>query len=499
LTNSDIAQVKENLKMSYICNKNLLDNWYFANPVNQRGSTSGTSNAAYFIDRWKTTNQSGYTGSWSLSTTGLTLTSASSAWVGITQTIDESQLSGKSLMFSVLYSDGTIKVGRIASRNISSTQTFSEVIGGEPGALLNTHSIRTTVRGTATIVAVKLEIGIEQTLAHQEGSIWVLNEIPDYEEELLRCQTSTADASDLYANKVVGVNVSNENLLRNWYFAGSPFPINQRGGAPYSGNAGYSIDRWYRRNTSNAGNPTLAIGADGIVLTTDGLAAEGLNQAVENKDLLAGKTVTLSALIESNTYVASCYLGLWAANGAGANSTTLSYIEISGQTGLLTITGTLPSTLTASMLICGVYSPSAAGSIKIKAVKLELGTKQTLAHRENGAWVLNDIPNYEEELVKCQTSTVDTSDTYANKPAGITALLGFWLDCGSISSLPVTISDSRITANHSVDAWQFGTMKVMGSPWTVMTAAGTATISGTIQVDTALPSTTLKLHLTLDQ
>ena len=36
------------------------------------------------------------------------------------------------------------------------------------------------------------------------------------------------------------------------------------------------------------------------------------------------------------------------------------------------------------------------------AAKLELGSQQTLAHQENGAWVLNEIPDYGEQLRRCQ-------------------------------------------------------------------------------------------------
>jgi hypothetical protein len=53
--------------------------------------------------------------------------------------------------------------------------------------------------------------------------------------------------------------------------------------------------------------------------------------------------------------------------------------------------------------------------VEIKAIKLELGTEQTLAHQENGAWVLNSVPKYEEQLILCQTSTIDLNDAYANK------------------------------------------------------------------------------------
>ena len=40
------------------------------------------------------------------------------------------------------------------------------------------------------------------------------------------------------------------------------------------------------------------------------------------------------------------------------------------------------------------------------AVKLELGDTQTLAHQENGVWVLNEVPNYQQELAKCQRHQV---------------------------------------------------------------------------------------------
>jgi hypothetical protein len=56
-------------------------------------------------------------------------------------------------------------------------------------------------------------------------------------------------------------------------------------------------------------------------------------------------------------------------------------------------------------------------SISIAAVKLELGSTQTLAHQDaDGNWVLNDPPpDKGMELLKCIQSTADSADTYANK------------------------------------------------------------------------------------
>ena len=45
---------------------------------------------------------------------------------------------------------------------------------------------------------------------------------------------------------------------------------------------------------------------------------------------------------------------------------------------------------------------STSDSLGIKAAKLELGSQQTLAHIENGAWQLNEIPDYGEQLARCQ-------------------------------------------------------------------------------------------------
>ena len=47
------------------------------------------------------------------------------------------------------------------------------------------------------------------------------------------------------------------------------------------------------------------------------------------------------------------------------------------------------------------YIPAGC-KIKIHAVKVELGDTQTLAHKENGVWVLNEIPDFGEQLRRCQ-------------------------------------------------------------------------------------------------
>ena len=79
---------------------------------------------------------------------------------------------------------------------------FIELTHDERGFRFVTYNSPTP---TVTILAAKLELGSQQTLAHQdENGNWVLNEIPDYGEQLARCQRyfqlySTADNRPLKA------------------------------------------------------------------------------------------------------------------------------------------------------------------------------------------------------------------------------------------------------------------------------------------------------------
>ena len=60
----------------------------------------------------------------------------------------------------------------------------------------------------------------------------------------------------------------------------------------------------------------------------------------------------------------------------------------------------------------------------------------------------------------------------------------------TVSSLPKTISNDEITANHVVLRMELGTPTAQTSEWTVTTGVGTITISGTVS-----GSTTVKLVL----
>ena len=137
----------------YPCNRNLLDNWYFANPVNQRDVSGTISSAGYFLDRWKLVS-----GSVTISADGITLN-------GTMQQVLETAPVG-TVTASAMTQAG---VGEVVPTYNSATKTVTVTAAGKK------------------LVAVKLELGSQQTLAHQVSGAWVLNEMPDYGEELTKC------------------------------------------------------------------------------------------------------------------------------------------------------------------------------------------------------------------------------------------------------------------------------------------------------------------------
>ena len=176
------------------------------------------------------------------------------------------------------------------------------------------------------------------------------------------------------------------NLLDNWYF---PDPINQRGQTEYA-SAGYTIDRW-----SIEAGAKLKVSEDGVVFTPNPSKYNLFVQAIENYKDLIGKQLTLSVLIEENTCT-NCVLWFY-----GGTADNIVITTMNGNDKLYSVTMTPKSNITS--LRCGFQGRNSAGSVKILAVKLELGDQQTLAHQDaSGSWVLNDPPpNKAQELLKC--------------------------------------------------------------------------------------------------
>lgn len=204
------------------------------------------------------------------------------------------------------------------------------------------------------------------------------------------------------AGEVVGFNASgaavavqgwsNPNLLDNWYFAD---PINQREMAQYNAE-GYTIDRW--KMTIDIG--TVSVVEDGILLDASENAIT-FTQPHESSmiNALRGREVTASALY---TVLAQPTVNDPLAIGYGPPGWT-EYVSLRGANGEKRCSsGTISASNNVTDFIW-IYVPLGC-KIKLHALKLELGSKQTLACKDSdGSWILNDPPPDKGlELLKCQ-------------------------------------------------------------------------------------------------
>lgn len=155
------------------CSPNLLRNWYFGRPVNQRGVSGTVSTAGYFLDGWKLVS-----GSVTIGSDGITLNGT------MTQVLEDTP------------------VGTVTASALTAAGSVTEVVPTYSSA---NRTLTVTASGKK-LLAVKLELGDTQTLAHQDASgKWVLNEIPDFDQQLRRCQRYLIKLeSDLVPATIIG-------------------------------------------------------------------------------------------------------------------------------------------------------------------------------------------------------------------------------------------------------------------------------------------------------
>lgn len=191
----------------------------------------------------------------------------------------------------------------------------------------------------------------------------------------------------------------NPNLLDNWYFGN---PVNQRGLTEYAISwSQYSIDRW-----SCEGDAVyVRIEQDGIVIKNNNSNGFQFKQILPDGLIPVGSAVTMSVLCTSVSGI--CRIIYAQTNEPYSGSTQWVQIEA----GVVTTSHGVQLGGRHKVII----SLEPGAEIKILAAKLELGSTQTLAHLENGNWVLNEIPKYEDVLSNCQRyvfNVVNSDDNY---------------------------------------------------------------------------------------
>lgn len=199
------------------------------------------------------------------------------------------------------------------------------------------------------------------------------------------------------------------NLLDNWYFVGGgsqqgggQLPINQMGQTSWSG-TGPTIDR-FTNFTSRSYMTLTSTGVRFGLNTTSSADTRITMQKIPNLNDIIGKTLTVSVLV-TGTSGGSFMVGCRVAISGGSIQGNTDCFRGSVTPGLYSKTFTVSSDATEILFrianSAGVeLTPS--DYIELAAAKVELGSTQTLAHQENGEWMLNEIPNYQQELEKCQ-------------------------------------------------------------------------------------------------
>ena len=184
----------------------------------------------------------------------------------------------------------------------------------------------------------------------------------------------------------------NPNLLVNWYFGN---PVNQRGQAEYTSSGGgntYCIDRWAVQFDG-----TKYTVATATLSNISGANAGQMNHLMPNNEAapFVGRQMTLSLLVDNPDGVN--------VSVSVRDRTRWSHLlpPKTGSGSLITTTGVF-GTLNGGEDIQVSFIVQKGKSVNLIAAKLELGSQQTLAHQEDGVWVLNEIPKFGEQLAACQ-------------------------------------------------------------------------------------------------
>lgn len=222
-----------------VVNPNLLDNWYFGNPVNQRGQTSYTGDE-YGIDRWYASSLASIT----LESDGVLLIKRGNGTPVINTLLEKERfVNGYHTISVCYYVDNKLKLSKntfyltvgdtIDTDNVNvSSSWYLDFYASSQDVSNGIYKLRFynpsgAIGDSCKLVAIKLELGTTQTLAHQdENGNWVLNEIPDYGEQLARCQryfwrSWTGERNT--QNSILGVVFGNNHRI-----TGFDYPVEMR-------------------------------------------------------------------------------------------------------------------------------------------------------------------------------------------------------------------------------------------------------------------------------
>lgn len=222
-----------------------------------------------------------------------------------------------------------------------------------------------------------------------------------------------------------------ENLLDNAYFIGGGtdgnFPINPKGLTEYSGlyNRAYAITRWFSNTQWGQVYINLNLSNDGMIISSSPIpdtpqAYAVLWQIVPHLKSLVGKTVTFSIYAaDINSSDSGNYPQLIIGNEQAQD---LGSVSVEKSDDITSFTFEVKAGQSA-VGIRHFAGTSKSSSLKVIAMKLEIGDKQTLGWKDKQGQIhLFEIPDYHVAYLKCR---------YYSRVYG-TGLSGIWYDESSI-------------------------------------------------------------------
>lgn len=247
---------------------NLLDNWYFGNPINQRGQTHyKIKDLVYTIDRWKS---SGSLNTYHYGTLDISddyvLIKSDNASMGIHQVLENvSDLNGKTVTLSFL---AEIISGKYVV-SIKDKQTKQSDRMEPNGKQLYTLTTTVDIDGDSTlkclfdgidassakIYAAKLELGSTSTLAYRNDSgEWMLNDPPpNVALELAKCQRySLSVGENILRSSMKSPNTLCFTMPTPTTMRTSPTVVGNLSITNYSGTSsitGFIFAAWNKNNT----------------------------------------------------------------------------------------------------------------------------------------------------------------------------------------------------------------------------------------------------------
>ena len=379
-------EARENLGAA--SNENLLINWDFRNPVNTRGRSEYTG-TGYTVDGWLIR---GDNLKCTIEDKGIRLTVTTDPgtddFMYLNQRVDNDKaLLGKTITISFEITQAqcsgpgfSLRLNDSDDVKYNTDLIVNAPYAKTPGIYSATVTLPETLKHSGINFAVyaKKESGngdyiVISRMKLELGSVSTLKNNPPAnraEQENL-CARFGQDG-----NLITGPLHCNPNLLINWDFRN---PVNQRGQETYSA-IGYAIDQW----RIFASNVSVSVG-NGFI-TQSAIAetgSRGIAQTVEEPP--AGEVITFTVDIQALTSAVRLFLYDL------TNSKVISQSSEINDTGLITLTGTVPGNCGKMDVRIQVVG---TGTVELRRVKLELGPVSTLQ---------NDPPqDYGEELRKCQ-------------------------------------------------------------------------------------------------